>query len=237
MQIIVSIIALTVTGLGHADEIQVAPVNQHFFENRGLITNEEPTFVDRTINKARDTLGGLVNTLTTPWIDFQVSERDEQCLARNIYYEAATESEEGKAAVGIVTINRVKEGRYGGNTICAVVNARTVFVKTREVKEEIVHRGYFGAPEKSTQTRVVVTSVPVCQFSWVCAFVRRPQVADERWEESQRIAHELLAGGLDQYVAKYQNAVYFHATGIRPVWAKTKQYVNRIGGHIFYADL
>ena len=218
---------------GHADE---ALVKQNFFENKGLITEESQNyFVGKMITQTRDTLDSLVTTLTTPWINFKVSEKDEDCLARNIYYEAATESEEGKTAVGIVTINRVRDGRFG-NSICNVVNQRTVFVKTREVKEEIVQRGFFGLPEKSVQTRVEMTSVPVCQFSWVCAFVRKPKVTDARWEESQRISRELLAGGYDSYRAKYENALFFHSTGIRPPWAKAKQYIARHGGHIFYAD-
>ena len=35
--------------------------------------------------------------------------KDLDCLARNIYYEAGLESEEGKVAVGLVTINRSQD--------------------------------------------------------------------------------------------------------------------------------
>lgn len=46
--------------------------------------------------------------------------RSIDCLASNIYYEARGESKLGKIAVGLVTINRVKDPRYP-DTICEVV--------------------------------------------------------------------------------------------------------------------
>ena len=51
-------------------------------------------------------------------------QSDLECLARNIYYEAGSEPEEGKAAVGLVTINRSRSGNFP-TTICGVVNQRT----------------------------------------------------------------------------------------------------------------
>jgi len=53
--------------------------------------------------------------LITPSIEQQIN-----CLAQNIYYEAATESFEGKLAVAQVTLNRVKSGKFG-NTVCKTV--------------------------------------------------------------------------------------------------------------------
>ena len=46
------------------------------------------------------------------------------CLAQNIYYEAASESYEGKLAVAQVTINRANSGRFP-SSICGVVKQRT----------------------------------------------------------------------------------------------------------------
>ncbi|MEW8301322.1 MAG: cell wall hydrolase [Candidatus Thiodiazotropha sp.] len=43
-----------------------------------------------------------------------------ECLARNIYFEARSESEQGQRAVGHVVMNRVAAKGYP-NTICAVV--------------------------------------------------------------------------------------------------------------------
>ena len=56
------------------------------------------------------------------------NRKDVACLAKNIYFEAGTESMLGKMAVAQVTINRVKNG-YWGDTICDVVNAKKVLVK------------------------------------------------------------------------------------------------------------
>jgi spore germination cell wall hydrolase CwlJ-like protein len=58
------------------------------------------------------------------------TQRDVECLARNIYYEAGVESTLGKYAVATVTINRLQQKRYG-NTICAVVYAPHQFSWTK----------------------------------------------------------------------------------------------------------
>jgi spore germination cell wall hydrolase CwlJ-like protein len=51
-------------------------------------------------------------------------KKQADCLAQNIYFEAAHESDEGKVAVAMVTLNRVISGKYADN-ICNVVNQRT----------------------------------------------------------------------------------------------------------------
>jgi Cell Wall Hydrolase len=48
------------------------------------------------------------------------SFRAQQCLAAAIYYEAASESEEGQRAVAQVVLNRVRHPAYP-NTVCGVV--------------------------------------------------------------------------------------------------------------------
>ena len=196
-----------------------------------------PVNIEETVQKhAEDRLDNLVDAIMTPIVDINVSSKDIDCLAKNIYYEAGSEPEEGKVAVAMVTINRVRDGRFG-RSICSVVSQRTQTVRSREVTTvKMVQAGWFGQPQKQTQTTKVVQNVEVCQFSWKCMFVRKPKDADERWEESQRVATELLRGNYATWQAKYSDALYFHATAIHPVWARQKQYVNRIGGHQFYAD-
>lgn len=54
------------------------------------------------------------------------TEKDEDCLARNIYYEAGVEGEKGKYAVAQTTINRLQTGRWG-DSICKVVYAKAQF--------------------------------------------------------------------------------------------------------------
>lgn len=65
-------------------------------------------------------------------------EREIECLARNIYYEAGNESFEGKVAVAQVTVNRSEDERFP-ESVCSVVNQKTSFANKI-----------------------------VCQFSWVC---------------------------------------------------------------------
>jgi len=59
------------------------------------------------------------------------NRKDIACLAKNIYFEAATEPMLGKMAVAQVTINRVKNGHWG-ETVCDVVNAKDQFSWTNK---------------------------------------------------------------------------------------------------------
>lgn len=63
------------------------------------------------------------------------NQKDEDCLAKNIYYEAGIESEHGKYAVAQVTLNRLKSGKWG-NTVCSVVYSKAQFSWTLKKKLE-----------------------------------------------------------------------------------------------------
>jgi len=203
---------------GHAEEVQ------------------SQSFINTVTTQAKDRLDNLVDAIMSPIVDINISSKDVDCLAKNIYYEAGSEPEEGKVAVAMVTINRVRDGRFG-KSVCSVVDQRTIRVKTIEVSEDkMVQTGMFGTPEKQTVKTFITQNAEVCQFSWRCMLVQKPKSTDERWVESRRVAEQLLKGDYGIWQAKYSEALYFHATSVRPVWAKSKQYVNRIGGHHFYAD-
>ena len=191
----------------------------------------EVTFSGKMINQATTFVERTVNIITSPFL----SDKDVDCLARNIFYESGSEPTEGKIAVGIVTINRAQDPRFG-NSVCEVVKARTVVVKNREVKRtEMVRVGYFGRPEPVTTTQTVTEQVPVCQFSWVCAgYAKKPKSDDERWVESRAIAEGIARGEYAEYRTKYGTALFFHSTGVRPIWAKTKKMVTKTGHHLFY---
>ena len=201
------------------------------FKQEQIVLADNTTFSSQVVEQATSFVERTVNMIATPFL----SDKDVECLARNIFYESGGEPTEGKIAVGIVTINRAQDPRFG-NSVCEVVKARTVVTKVREVKKtEMVHVGYFGRPEQVTKTTEVVQQVPVCQFSWVCAgYAKKPKSDDERWVESRAIAEGIARGEYAEYRAKYGTAMYFHATGIRPIWAKTKRYITRTGHHIFY---
>jgi spore germination cell wall hydrolase CwlJ-like protein len=186
----------------------------------GTVIRQTTEFVERT-----------VNMIATPFL----SDKDIECMARNIFYEAGSEPVEGKIAVGIVTLNRAQDGRFG-KSVCDVVKARTVVVKNQEIKRtEVVRVGYFGRPHEVEKKEVVATAVPVCQFSWTCGgYARKPQTDDERWVESQEIAQRLAQGEYKEERAKYASALFFHNTAVRPIWARTKQFIARTGRHLFY---
>lgn len=198
-----------------ANEVQVAEV-----KFTDTVINQTTRFVERT-----------VNLIATPFL----SDKDIECMAKNIFYEAGGEPTEGKIAVGIVTLNRTQDGRFG-RSVCDVVKARTVVVKNQEIKKtEVVRTGYFGRPEMIEKKEVVATAVPVCQFSWTCGgYARKPKSNDERWVESQEIAQRLAQGEYIEERLKYGSALFFHNTAVRPIWAKTKQLVARTGRHFFY---
>ncbi len=51
------------------------------------------------------------------------ARKQVDCLADNIYYEAGFEPQDGRVAVGLVTLNRVQDPRYPKD-ICSVVKQR-----------------------------------------------------------------------------------------------------------------
>ena len=202
-----------------AEEVQVAEVKA------------EVTFKETVINQTTKFVEKTVNMIATPFL----TDKDIECMAKNIFYEAGSEPTEGKIAVGIVTLNRVQDGRFGKN-VCDVVKARTVVVRNKEIKQtEVVQTGYFGTPKEVEKRVVVAKEVPVCQFSWTCAgYARKPKPDDERWLESQEVAQKIADGEFKEYQLKYSRALFFHNTAVRPIWAKTKQLVARTGQHFFY---
>jgi spore germination cell wall hydrolase CwlJ-like protein len=217
---IVAILALTVMAPGHAEEVAV----------------QKQSFFNTVTTQAQDRLDTLVDVIMNPIVDINVSSKDVDCLAKNIYYEAGSEPEEGKVAVAMVTINRVRDGRFG-KSVCSVVDQRTTRVKSIEVTEtRMVQVGLFGRPEAVKQKAMVVQNVAVCQFSWRCMFVRTPKNTDQQWEASQEVATRLLKGDYATWQSKYSDALYFHSINVRPAWSHQKHYVTRVGGHFFYAD-
>jgi spore germination cell wall hydrolase CwlJ-like protein len=135
------------------------------------------------------------------------SDKDIDCLARNIFYESGAESVEGKVAVGIVTINRTKDSRFGAKTICGIVHYRSSTGKGQPI---------------------------TCQFSWTCVSKIAIKKDDIRWLDSKEIAENLARGDYGEYSYKYRKALYFHSIAVKPAWAYTKKVVSRIGGHVFY---
>ena len=63
-----------------------------------------------------------------------LTAKELDCLAKNIYHEAGVEDRAGKIAVAQVTLNRLREGRWGNN-VCSVVYAKAQFSWTLDKKK------------------------------------------------------------------------------------------------------
>ena len=79
---------------------------------------------------------GLALSLMAGEVSGQVSRDEAECLAKNIYHESRGESLKGQVAVAMVTLNRVKSGKYP-NTICAVVYQKAQFSWTLDKRKKI----------------------------------------------------------------------------------------------------
>lgn len=77
-------------------------------------------------------------TLEIP--EYNMTARDIECLAKNIFFEASTEDLLGKYAVAQVTLNRLKTGHWGKD-ICSVVYSAHQFSWTRDSRKRNARPG------------------------------------------------------------------------------------------------
>lgn len=71
-----------------------------------------------------------------------------------------------------------------------------------------------------------------CQFSWKCdGKSERPRDLSS-WDEAKIIAYNMYVH--ETYRGITEGATHYHATYVKPYWAKSKQMVGRIGAHIYY---
>ena len=97
-----------------------------------------------------------------------VNSEELECMSKNIYFEAATESTAGKLAVAQVTMNRVRSTHYP-NTVCKVITQGIHYSNGFPVKDR-------------------------CQFSWYCDGKHdEPPNTGSMWKHSQEIAEYVLS--------------------------------------------
>jgi spore germination cell wall hydrolase CwlJ-like protein len=115
-------------------------------------------------------------------VTIKTREQQLDCLAINIYREAGYEPFEGKVGVAQVTMNRVRDGRFGKD-VCGVVYQKNV------VMERVV-----------------------CQFSWYCdATHRNRPINKEAYNESYAVAKKVLLEDFKLDILKdalYYHATY-----------------------------
>jgi spore germination cell wall hydrolase CwlJ-like protein len=115
------------------------------------------------VQRSIDTYNSFSSTTT---VTLKERERQLQCLAQNIYWEAASEPFEGKVAVAQVTLNRASSSKFP-NDICQVVYQKNVFY------EKVV-----------------------CQFSWYCEHNHKVKpVHQQFYTESEAVAKKVLLEG------------------------------------------
>ena len=137
------------------------------------------------------------------------------CLAKNAYFEARNQSILSQIAVSQVVMNRVQHEDFP-NTVCGVVYEAQL---SKWYKEKLNKE----VPLKDR-----------CQFSWYCdgkADIIRDQDA---YELALAVAHQVLSGY--DMVDVTKGALWYHATYVKPYWAKEKLYTVKHEDHIFYTE-
>jgi spore germination cell wall hydrolase CwlJ-like protein len=70
-----------------------------------------------------------------------------------------------------------------------------------------------------------------CQFSWWCDGKSDRPTEAEAWNKAQRISRLALLGLVDDPT---DEALYYHATYVKPRWSRKLERTVRINQHIFY---
>lgn len=129
-----------------------------------------------------------------------------ECMARNIYFESRGEGREGMAAVGYVTMNRVKSGEYP-RSICGVV-----YQGSRNSRGELYN----------------------CQFSWVCDGTSTSVRNKKQWLLAKELAFE-VANGYDTQSDPTKGSMFYHAAYLNRPFRHMKVVREvKINNHIFY---
>ena len=141
------------------------------------------------------------------------SQKEFDCLATNIYFESRNQSMQGQFAVGMVTLNRVKDERFP-NTICGVVK-----------------QGHHSKWWKEQHNR----DVPIrnrCHFSWYCDGKADVPLNQDLWHLVQNMAYLIIWE--KKYVGLTEGSTHYHAEYVNPRWASGLHLTGRVGKHIFY---
>lgn len=71
-----------------------------------------------------------------------------------------------------------------------------------------------------------------CQFSFACDNIKDRVDDPARWKIAGEVAMAVTAGKI--WLPEVGSATHYHATYVRPSWARTMKKVGRIGLHVFY---
>jgi len=71
-----------------------------------------------------------------------------------------------------------------------------------------------------------------CQFSFACDGIRDRVTSPENYSMAEEVAMAVTAGKI--FIPEVGSATHYHATYVRPRWARTMDKMKKIGLHIFY---
>jgi len=138
-------------------------------------------------------------------MDYTFSDKDEECMALNIYWEAKNQDLKGMLAVGLVTMQRVRSKHYPSD-VCGVV-----WQQNRDRK----------------------TGNLVAQFSWTLDGKSDTPKNQKAWEQANRVASSFAGDG--GTVKDFTDGAYlYHAYYVNPYWKKHYEQTATIGSHLFY---
>ena len=162
-----------------------------------------------------ETLWGVIfSPITEPIMEFynltQDKRKEVTCLADNIYFESSGETEAGKVAVGLVTMNRVNSGMFP-STVCGVVKQKVKstcqfswWCSETKRKTSLNKEKYFSSKETEIYNDIRNTAMDIYM--------------------NYKIIKDNTYGSL-----------YFHANYIDPKWGKNLKKTVSIGNHKFYS--
>ena len=71
-----------------------------------------------------------------------------------------------------------------------------------------------------------------CQFSFACDGIKDRITEPYHWRKAQEVAKAVASGEI--YLPEVGSSTHYHATYVKPGWARTMEKMKKIGTHIFY---
>ena len=149
-------------------------------------------------------------------------EKQIECMALNIYWEARYQITKGMIAVGHVVMNRVNDKRFP-STPCEVIFQgphRESWKTKKDANIPNERRIYYPVRNR-------------CQFSWYCDGKSDtvPSIDLDVYNIARAISYKIYWNWYKDFT---RGATHYHATYVRPAWAKSKKRTIKVGSHIFY---
>ena len=153
----------------------------------------------------------ITNNITShsqevPEIKEILSEKELDCLANNIFYEAGMESEKGQLAVAFVTLNRTSKKGFP-STVCGVV-------KEQKVKGACQFSWYCDPSKSNMRLRLIDPET----YRRVARIARMAAIYKENIKGSDPT----------------HGALYFHNAESDRQWTTGLKMTGKIGNHFFY---